>query len=102
MYAFIVPKSISQYSKYLTPAQKSLIINSMEEEKVLLAEIICADPVYIAFDLCVKSTNNISQTDINNTEIYVIKDPLSRRNNDSIKSDINNKILSFFQKIIWN
>ena len=70
VYIFCVPKTIQSTLSYLTPSQKTLIIDTIRDEQVLTSETIVSDPVYIAFDLCVQSENTISKTDINNSEIY--------------------------------
>lgn len=96
VYIFGVPKTIKSALSYLTPSQKNLIIETIKDEQVLTSETIVSDPVYIAFDLCVQSENTISKTDINDSEIYVIKKLNNRRSDSSIKSDIQNAIVDFF------
>jgi hypothetical protein len=96
VYIFTVPKTIKNTLSYLTPSQKQLIIDTIKEEQILTSETVLADPVYIAFDLCVQTGNSITKDDIKNSSLYVIKTPNSRRNESSIKNDIQNVILSFF------
>jgi len=96
VYIFTVPKTIKNTLSYLTPSQKQLIIDTIREEQILTSETVLADPVYIAFDLCVQTGNSITKDDIKNSSLYVIKTPNSRRNESSIKNDIQNVILSFF------
>jgi len=95
VYAFIVPKSINSRLSYLAPMQKQLIIDSMKSEQVLTSETIISDPVYILFDICYK-TQNIDYSDISQTDLYVIRKTGSKRSEFSIKEDIQNKILEFF------
>jgi len=96
VYIFSVPKTIQNSLSYLTPSQKTLIIDTIRDEQVLTSETIVSDPVYIAFDLCVQSENTVTKTDISNSEIYVIKTPNNRRSDSSIKNDIQNAIVDFF------
>ena len=96
VYLFCVPKTIQNSISYLTPSQKTLIIDTIRDEQVLTSETIVSDPVYIAFDLCVQSENTITKTDINNSELYVIKSFNNRRSDSSIKNDIQNAIVDFF------
>jgi ribosome-interacting GTPase 1 len=96
VYIFSVPKTIQNSLSYVTPSQKKLIIDTIRDEQVLTSETIVSDPVYIAFDLCVQSENIITKTDINNSEIYVIKTSNNRRSDSSIKNDIQNAIVDFF------
>jgi hypothetical protein len=79
----------------LTPAQKTLMIDSMKEEKVLTSEIIPMDPVYISFDLCISESNTITTEDIKNTELYIVRS-LTKRSESSIKRDIENILVSAF------
>jgi hypothetical protein len=96
VYLFCVPKTIQNSLSYLTPSQKTLVIDTIRDEQVLTSETILADPVYIAFDLCVQSENTITKTDINDSELYIIKDANNRRSDSSIKNDIQNAIVDFF------
>lgn len=96
VYIFGVPKTIKSTLSYLTPSQKTLIVDTIIDEQVLTSETIVSDPVYIAFDICVQTENTISKTDINNSEIYVIKKQNNRRSDSSIKSDIQSVIVDYF------
>lgn len=95
IYIFVVPKTINNTLSYLTPAQKTLMIDSMKEEKVLTSEIIPMDPVYISFDLCISESNTITTEDIKNTELYIVRS-LTKRSESSIKRDIENILVSAF------
>lgn len=99
VYIFSVPKRINQVISYLTPAQKDLIVNTIRDEQVLTSETILADPVYIAFDLCVQSSNTISKQDIIDTELVVVRNTSSRRNERVIKTDIETVIVNFFKGV---
>lgn len=96
VYIFCVPKSVKSSLSYLTPSQKSLIVNSIADEQVLTSETVLADPVYIAFDLCLKDSNTVSKDTISNSELFVVKTPSNRRSDSSIKNDIQKVIVDFF------
>ena len=96
VYIFCVPKTIKSALSYLTPSQKTLIVDTIRDEQVLTSETIVSDPVYVAFDLCVQTENIITNTDINNSEIYVIKKSNNRRSDSSIKNDIQSVIVDYF------
>lgn len=96
VYLFIVPKTIKNSLAYLTPSQKELILNTIREEQVLTSETIISDPVYIAFDIGLQINQTITQTDINNAELYIVRSNNSRRNETSIKEDVQNMIQSYF------
>jgi len=96
VYIFCVPKSVKSSLAYLTPSQKTLIINSISDEQVLTSETVLADPVYIAFDMCLKETNSVSKETIQDSELLVVKTQTNRRSDSSIKNDIQNVINDFF------
>lgn len=95
VYICMVPKTVQSVLSYLTPAQKQIIVDSMQEEKLLTSEIVPMDPVYLAFDICLSETGDITKNDIANTTLQIVKDN-SRRSETSIKDDIQSTINSFF------
>lgn len=99
VYIFVVPKSVANNLSYLTPAQKSVILSSMEEEKTLTAELVILDPVYIALDIALgMNGQTASLDDVSNTFIYIQKSSTTRRNDASIISDVNNLLTTYFSK----
>lgn len=95
IYIFIVPKTVRNTVSYLSPAQKKLIVDSLADEKVMTSEIVPMDPVYIALDICYPFSN-VTKASITNSDIYVIRSANSRRNETSIKQDIETTIVDFF------
>jgi hypothetical protein len=100
IYILVVPRvstgSNIEYS-VLSPSQKEVIISSMRSEKTTTAEIIILDPVYMANALAIPKVGaSGSVIDIENTELYVVKDPMSRRDSNSIKNDIKNIFTTYF------
>ena len=65
------------------------------KKKVLTADVIPTDPVFIAFDLCVPSLN--TEIDIENTRLRVYRNRSSRRNESSIINDVSTLINNFFK-----
>lgn len=102
VYITIVPKTISDTQNpntNLSPAQKELIISSMRDVKLLTSEIVILDPVYIAVDICMSATSEVGTIeDIDNSELYIVKDANSRRDNTSIQSDVNNIFVNYFSR----
>lgn len=96
VYLFLVPKTISSNLSYLVPAQKSVILDTIQEEKTLTAEIIPMDPVYIAIDIATSASNTISVEDKDNSVLYIQKSNNSRKSDSSIKQDIQNTIINYF------
>jgi len=102
IYIFIVPR-ISTNSKidysYVLPSQKELILSSMKSEKTLTSEVIVMDPNYLGVNLAIPLVGAATTLDdINNTELLVIKEPNSRRDNNSIANDVNNVFVNYFSR----
>jgi hypothetical protein len=96
VYLFVVPKTIKNSLSYLTPAQKQLILDTIREEQVLTSETIVSDPVYISCDLGLQVNATITNDDIKNAQIYIRKKANNRRNETSLKEDVQNMISSYF------
>jgi hypothetical protein len=87
IYVIAVPKTVSNTknpTSVLSPAQKELIMNSLKGVKTLTSEVVILDPVYIAADLCISvdGSTNVTLDDIDNTELVILKDQNSRRDNN--------------------
>ena len=103
VYVTVVPKTVSNSTNptsTLSPAQKELIITSLNDVKTLTSEVIIIDPVYIAVDLCIPSrnTNVVTTDDANNTQLQIIKDPSSRRDNTTIINDVVSVFTNYFDR----
>lgn len=103
VYVTVVPKTVSNSTNptsTLSPAQKELITTSLNDVKTLTSEVVIIDPVYIAVDLCIPSgsTNAITTSDANNTQLQIIKDPNSRRDNTTIINDVVSVFTSYFDR----
>jgi hypothetical protein len=103
IYLTIVPKTITQIEgkiqSVLTPSQKSLILDSIRGNKILTSETIILDPIYMAVSPSLPTSDNITRlTDYSNTQIEIIQDPNSRRNADSIKSDVVKIFQDYFDR----
>jgi len=103
VYFVIVPKTISQTKNpttNLTPAQKELIISGLRSLKTLTSESIVLDPVYIASSVCLTLDGSANGTleDITNTELYIVKNPNSRRDTNSIAVDIAEVFTNYFSR----
>lgn len=96
IYIIAVPRTKDR--SYLMPSQKEIIVESIEPLKSLTTEIIITDPVYVAADIAVKNSNTPTLADIDQTDIIVEVKRFSRRSNESIRDDIKNIMLSYFQK----
>jgi len=99
VYLFVVPKTMNDTLSYISPAQKSLIVNSMTEEKILTSETVLMDPVYMALDFIVPKSNIYDVNDINQSGLGIVKQSTTRRNDSSIISEVANIIQSFFSRV---
>lgn len=93
VYVTAVPKTVSSTknpTSMLSPAQKELIITSLKNVKTLTSEVVIIDPVYIAADIClsIDGSTDVTEEDTNNTILEIIKDPNSRRDDNSIILDV--------------
>ena len=94
IYIYTVPKN-SQ--KYLLPAQKEYIFKEINLHKTLGAQVIPADPEYMVFDFYLKNGNETPTIDdAKYSTLRIHKSDLSRRSNESIKFDVVNLILNYF------
>ena len=99
IYCFCVPKTRSNTQSYVFPSQKSLILNTIQQEKVLTSEVIIADPVYMAIDFAASATGEPTVKDISNTNIIIYKNPITRKSDATIASNVNDLIVSFFDRV---
>ncbi len=100
IYVTAIPRVISNvtpYNSYLTPSQKELILSSISTEKTLTAEIIIEDPVYVALDFAF-SENTPIIADVSNSNLIIVKDDLSRRDNASIKAEVQSVFNTYFNR----
>lgn len=91
VYAFVVPKIIDSNAAeltYLSPANKELMLSTMQSVKTLTSEVVLLDPLYIAIDICAALSETASQLDVENTVLKVYKNKNSRRDDNSIVTDI--------------
>lgn len=87
LYVYMVPKSDLQ--EYLTPPQKEIIVNGLQDNKTLTSHIVPMDPVYTYIDFYLQQKNEIvSPSNSNLTRLKITKSLNSRRADSSIKSDI--------------
>lgn len=103
VYVTAVPKTISNTrnpTANLTPAQKELIISTVQPVKTMTSEVILLDPVYIAADIAIGSSGSAegSVNDVNNSELFIEKDTNARRDNNSIILDVFNVFKNYFNR----
>lgn len=94
VYMFVVPK----VTGYLGQGQKSFMIQRMEQEKTLTAQLIPQDPIYISFDLAVPEDGSISLDDADNTELIIVKEDRSLRSSESIIDEASQIFTNYFER----
>lgn len=99
LYVYMVPKNEMQ--QYLTPPQKEIIVNGLEENKTLTSHIIPMDPVYVYIDFYLQKSGEIVSP-VNNdlTRIKITKSLNSRRADSAIKSDIEAIFKKYFDRSV--
>jgi hypothetical protein len=97
IYVYVTPLNGAQ--KYINSAQKEILINDLNDNKILTSEIIPIDPVYMNIDFYVKNSNTTPNiNDINNSQLVIYKNSNTRRATSGIISDIINIITNTFSK----
>jgi hypothetical protein len=99
LYVYMVPKSDMQ--DYLTPPQKEIILNGLEDSKTLTSNIVPMDPVYVYIDFYVKKINGIiSPTDISDIKLKITKTQNNKRADSAIKSDVEKIFKTYFDRSV--
>ena len=107
VYITAVPKTVPNTknpTSTLSPAQKELMMTSLKNVKTLTSEVIIIDPVYIAADICLTldGSSAVSITDADNTELLIIKDSSSRRDDNSLILDVASVFSNYFNRDSMN
>jgi hypothetical protein len=104
VYVIVVPKILENSTgtpiTIMNPAQKELILSSLRSVKTLTSEVIITDPVYIATDIGMSSTGSTAVTldDVDKTELVIIKDPDSRRDDSSLILGVEGVFEDYFDR----
>jgi hypothetical protein len=97
IYTYIVPTNTSQ--KYINGAQKEIVLQNLESNKVLTSEIVLVDPVYMYFDFYLKTENTIpSVKDLSLNKLYIYKNINSKKSTTGILSEAISIIKKAFDK----
>ena len=102
IYIYGVPRfekitSASPLVNYLTPAQRNLILNSVNRIKPITSVPVIIDPVYMAIDLGAAFPSEPLTVEMrNNTRLNIVKKRDSQRDSDAIRDEAVQIITSFF------
>lgn len=97
LYLYVVPSNSNQ--EYLTPAQKEIILDGINQAKSITAQIVPMDPVYMYIDFYLKSPiAEVSTNDIDQTKLLIIKNENTKRSSSAILLDIKNVFETYFSR----
>jgi hypothetical protein len=97
VYAYLVPLNDSQ--QYISSAQKELVINEVESQKIMTSELVPMDPVNMLFDFYVKSpTSNPNIDDLYYNSLVIYKTPNARQSSSGIINNVIELITNTFSK----
>lgn len=98
IYTYLVPSNNSQ--SYLNSAQKELILNDLNKQKIMTSEIVPMDPVYMMMDFYVKSEfSDPTINDLNLNYLLVLKTPNARQSDSGILNSIINIFKNAFSNV---
>lgn len=102
VYLYCVPKittntSSTVMTNFLTSAQKELILNDINNKKMVSHEVILMDPVYMAINLGIVTGSEQLTSNVNeNTQLVITKTEKSLRDDDAIIQEVSDTIASYF------
>ena len=95
IYLYLIPKNQDQ--EYLSPSQKSTILDALRDMKILTSNVVPVDPIYMYVDFYIPTTKT-AYTDLGNTKLYVYKKENTRRASSAIQSDVESIITTYFSR----
>jgi hypothetical protein len=97
IYIYMVPKNDLQ--QFITPPQKEIILNGLQETKTLTSKIVPMDPVYIYIDFYIEKVDEYpTPNNINLSKLVITKSANSRRSDSAIKSDVEKIFKNYFSR----
>lgn len=102
VYIYAVPKfekitSATPMVNFLSPAQRSLILNGINKIKALTCEPIVIDPVYMAIDIgAALSTETLTPDTRKSSVLNIVKRRDSQRDDDIIRGEVESIIKNYF------
>jgi hypothetical protein len=97
LYVYSVPQSENQL--YLSPPQKEIILDRIQEVKTITSQIVNMDPVYMNLAFYVQAPNQKPTiADIEASKLLVTKELTTRRSDSSIISEVASVIRNNFNR----
>jgi hypothetical protein len=95
----MVPKN--ELQQFITPPQKEIILNGLQETKTLTSKIVPMDPVYIYIDFYIEKVDEYpTPNNINLSKLIITKSANSRRSDSAIKSDVEKIFKNYFSRTV--
>jgi hypothetical protein len=92
IYVYLAPKNNTE--NYINSSQKELVINDIEDQKVLTSDVVIMDPLYMLFDFYVQSPNsNPTISDLSESTLLIYKNATTRLSDVGII----NKVIEIFK-----
>jgi hypothetical protein len=102
VYVYVLPKATklitNNYVNYLTPAQKQLIVSTLNDKKTLTSEVIVMDPVYKAVTIGL-GEEAVDLADITSSRLRVILERTAKVPASVVKSQIQSILETYFNPI---
>lgn len=87
VYVYLAP--INGTQQYINTSQKELVINDIQDQKVLTSEVVPMDPMYMLFDFYVKSpTSSPTITDLSEQNLLIYKKENTRQSDTGILNNV--------------
>ena len=100
---FCVPSFVQvadgQVPNYLSTSFKNLIIDLTKESKMIGAEVVPRDPVYMAFKLGISNRTLLTSTIANSCKLVVVRENTNKIRKDILKTRVTEIIRDFFTPI---
>lgn len=95
LYVYAVPNN--ELQDFLSPPQKELILNGLQESKTITSNIVVCDPIYMNLDFYAKSPiSDPTVNDLDINKLRIIKSRNTRRASSAIVADIKTLFASMF------
>jgi hypothetical protein len=103
VYVYVLPKATklitNNYVNYLTPAQKQLIVSTVNDKKTLTSEVVIMDPVYKAVTVGL-GKDAVNLTDITDSRLVVTLQRDSKIPLSVIKDRVRSIFETYFNPVI--
>lgn len=103
VYVYGVPKMLRTVSttvmtNFLTPSQKELILNDVEQKKMISHDVVIVDPIYVAVNFGVISAieESITPEIVDKTKLVITKKSRNLRDPSAIKQEVVDAITTYF------